>query len=183
MILKNITLALVGTVVAAGAFYWYLQEGHVETNKAIKSLLQENANTSEEGAFNLKEKFQNLVSEDTAKRWLSGAMEKLSESPKVELWVTELLIQKGEEARGVSLQPEERAELSGVLMELRHIQITAMKNEARGEAPYTPESEQRFQKLMVEGESLFKDRLGVTMSEFLGSMGKEDFNKLFSEPE
>lgn len=176
LIIKKLFIAIVGGLVAASAFYWYLDKEN--------PLLQMAEHYQQSGVKPVQLPdldFDNWKEADFLND-LSGSMAS-EEGPHagadrlMEHWMGGLVTQTAKDAGKPPLAESTKNELVTVLMMMRHSAQQYAISSREGDS-LDNATKLKIAAIMAKGEMLFSQHLGIPLSEFMATLTKKDLQTL-----
>ena len=190
IIIKKLFLAVIGGVIAASGFYWYLDKANPLLQMAQQ--YKESGSSAIElpdlslDTWNKVELFDALgqkfdLSESEAPS--SGATgvtgREVSADPLLEHWIKGLLDDKAEAAGKAPLSDDSRKRMVNLLLGMRNIAQQSLDAKKAGKS-LTNDETVKIAALMAKGEVMFSNMLGMPLSEFMATLTKDDLKTLFN---
>jgi len=183
IILKKLFLAVIGGVIAASGFYWYLDK----TNPLLQMAQQYKESGSKAvelpdlslDSWNKVELFDALEQKFDLSAVDSLSGEVPAADPLLEHWINGLLDDKAKAAGKAPLPQESRKRMVNLLLGMREVAQQSVEAKRTGQS-LTNEEKLKVAALMAKGEVMFSSMLGVPLSEFMAALTKDDLKTLFN---
>lgn len=183
IIIKKLFIAIIGGVIAASGFYWYLDKANpllqmAQQYKESGSKAVELPDLSLD-SWNKVELFDALEQKFDLSAVDSLSGEVPAADPLLEHWINGLLDDKAEAAGKAPLPQESRKRMVNLLLGMREVAKQSVEAKKAGQS-LTNEEKLKVAALMAKGEVMFSNMLGVPLSEFMAALTKDDLRTLFN---
>ncbi|MCG8671254.1 MAG: hypothetical protein MI867_17745 [Pseudomonadales bacterium] len=171
---KKLLLLIIGGAAAYGGFWYYTNLPQGESDALAEKLSEQK--------INLENIAKDIAESEVVQKAISKGKEQLEEhlmeAPQTKEWLAKMVQGYAQEFQGKELTEEASAEIVDVLVEVRQFSEDAMKEQAAGAEPYNPEQQRRFEQIMTDGDVVFQQHLGVSLTEFLAKINKSSFQQV-----
>ena len=193
IIIKKLFLAIVGGVLAASAFYWYLDRANPLLQMAEQ--YKEQRGVSDKKMLELpdvnfeqwnKVELFDALSETFDLSKNLGEVQELdligkNADPLLERWIEGLLNRQASITGKAPLSDDSRARMTNLLLNMREAAQSAAMAHRDGKE-LSSDDKVKVASLMAKGEMLFADELGMPLSGFMSKLTKADLRSLFNPP-
>lgn len=162
--LKKLVLLIIGGVVAAAGFLYVTQLPKEDTSAIVEKLTEQK--------MNLENVAQDIAKSDLVQKAITKGKEHLMESPQAQEWLAKMVKEYAQQAQGADLTDEQSQELVEVLMDVREFSEQAAKEQQAGADAFSPENQERFEAIRENGDQVFQQYLGISLTEFLVRINK-----------
>ena len=191
IIIKKLFLAVLGGVIAASAFYWYLDRANPLLQMAEQ--YQEQRGVSGEKLLELPEvDFEqwnkaalfDALSETFDLSKNLGEVQELdlvgkSADPLLERWIGGLLNRQASITGKAPLSADSQSRMTNLLLNMREAAQSAAMAQRDGKE-LSSNDKVKVASLMAKGEVLFASELGMPLSGFMADLAKGDLRMLFN---
>jgi hypothetical protein len=193
IIIKKLFLAILGGVLAASAFYWYLDRANPLLQMADQ--YQEQRGVSGKKLLDLpdvnfeqwnKVELFDVLSETFDLSKALGEVQELdlvgkSADPLLERWIGGLLNRQASITGKAPLSADSRARMINLLLNMREATQGAAMAQRDGKK-LSSDDKVKVASLMAKGELLFDEELGMPLSGFMAKLTKGDLRALLNPP-